>query len=37
MRWVPPISGHYKLNVDVAGPTEDGNWGLAAVVRDSNG
>ncbi|GAU40767.1 hypothetical protein TSUD_26470 [Trifolium subterraneum] len=36
VRWVPPISGHYKLNVDVAGPKEDGNWGLAVVVRDSN-
>jgi len=24
------------LNVDAAGPTEDGRWGLLAVIRDSN-
>lgn len=35
--WVPPSSGHYKLNVDVADLDEDRNYGLAAVVRDSNG
>jgi hypothetical protein len=35
VRWVPPISGHYKLNIDVASPMEDGNWVLAAIVRDS--
>ncbi|PNX74930.1 hypothetical protein L195_g030859 [Trifolium pratense] len=39
VRWVPPISvlGHYKFNVDVADPSDDGNWGLAAIVKDSNG
>ncbi|PNX86625.1 hypothetical protein L195_g042705 [Trifolium pratense] len=26
VRWVPPISCRYKLNVDAAGPTEDGNY-----------
>jgi hypothetical protein len=35
VRWVPPISGHYKLNMDVASPMKDGNWVLAAIVRDS--
>jgi len=37
VRWLPPCPGHYKLNVDAAGPDESGSWGLAAVVQDSNG
>jgi len=27
----------YKLNVDAARPNEEGNWGLAAVIRDAEG
>jgi len=25
------------LNVDAAGPSDDGNWGLAAFIRDAEG
>lgn len=28
--------GGYKLNVDDAGPDNEGRWGMAAVVRDSD-
>lgn len=37
VHWSPPPTGWFKLNVDAAGPAEDGNWGMSAVIRDSNG
>ncbi|CAJ2649955.1 unnamed protein product [Trifolium pratense] len=37
IRWTLPDTDFYKLNVDAAGPNNDGNWGLAAVIRDADG
>jgi len=37
IRWTLPPAGWYELNVDAAGPTPDGVWGLAAVIRDADG
>jgi len=37
IRWCTPQPGCYKLNVDAAGPLDDGNWGLAAIIRDVEG
>lgn len=33
IRWIPPPAGWYKLNVDAAGLTSDGVWGLTAVIE----
>ncbi|CAJ2642657.1 unnamed protein product [Trifolium pratense] len=30
-------AGFYKLNVDSAGPSGQGKWGLATVIQDADG
>lgn len=37
IRWCLPSAGSYKMNVDAAGPSDDGKWGLAVVIRDVQG
>lgn len=37
VRWTSPIGNSFKMNVDPAGPNSDGKWGLAAVIRDTEG
>jgi hypothetical protein len=37
IRWCHPPVGYYKLNVDVAGPSEQGKWGIVVVIRDADG
>lgn len=36
VHWSTPINGGYKLNADVAGPDNEGRWGMADIVRDSD-
>lgn len=36
LRWTPPPTGWYKMNIDAAGPM-DGCWGAGTIIRDSNG
>ena len=35
VHWAPPFSGFYKLNVDAAGPIENGKLSIGVVVRDN--
>jgi len=37
VHWTPPFSGFYKLNVDAAGPLEEGKWDIGVVVRHNEG
>ncbi|PNX94161.1 hypothetical protein L195_g017331, partial [Trifolium pratense] len=36
IRGCHPTAGYYKLNVDSAGPSGQGKWGLAAVIQDAD-
>ena len=35
VHWTSSFSGFNKLNVDAAGPIEEGKWGTGVVVRDN--
>jgi hypothetical protein len=37
VRWTPPVGNSFKLNVDVAGQNSDEKWGLATVIRYTEG